>query len=42
MRSVDLHRNDDGTWSARIYSVVFTGSYAECVAWLRANGESLP
>jgi hypothetical protein len=42
MKSVDLCRNADGTWTARIFSVTFTGSYEECVGWLRANGESLP
>lgn len=40
-RPVSLDRNDDGTWTASIYSTTFSGSYEECVAWLRANGEQV-
>jgi hypothetical protein len=32
----------DGTWTARIFRVNFTGTYDECIAWLRANGEEKP
>lgn len=39
MKPVSLSRNPDGTWTARIYSTTYSGSYAECVAWLRAHGE---
>lgn len=40
MKSVDLTDNHDGTWTARIYDhLYFTGTYAECCAWLRSQGE---
>ena len=39
MKAVDLTRDPDGTWTARIFSAIFTGTRDECVAWLRANGE---
>lgn len=39
MKAVDLYRNNDGTWTARIFDQTFRGSYDECVAWLRMNGE---
>jgi hypothetical protein len=42
MKSVELSRNADGTWTARIYSTAYTGSYQQCVDWLRNNGESIP
>jgi len=42
MKSVDLYRNNNGTWTARIFTVTFTGTYEECVDWLRANGEYAP
>ncbi|WP_439624033.1 hypothetical protein [Gemmata sp.] len=38
-RAVSLTRNDDGTWTASIYSTTHRGTHEECVAWLRANGE---
>jgi hypothetical protein len=41
-RSVDLVRNDDGTWTARIYSQTFRGTYEQCVQWLWWNGENAP
>lgn len=39
MKSVDLWRNPDGSWTARIFSVTFTGTREACLTWLRANGE---
>lgn len=42
MKAVDLYRNPDGTWTARIFSQTFTGTYEECMGWLRANGEHGP
>lgn len=41
-KAVELTDNGDGTWTARIYSTTYTGTYAECVAWLRNNGEFAP
>jgi hypothetical protein len=41
MSTVDLWRNPDGTWTARIYSQEFRGTYEECRRWLRNNGESV-
>jgi hypothetical protein len=38
-KSVDLTENGDGTWTARIYGTTYTGTRAQCVAWLHANGE---
>ena len=40
--AVSLTRNDDGTWTATIFSQRYTGTYDECVDWLWANGESRP
>ncbi len=42
MKSVDLNRNSDGTWTARIFDVTFTGTREACLDWLRGNGESPP
>jgi hypothetical protein len=42
MRAVDLYRNADGTWTARIFSQTYTGTREACVAWLCANGEYAP
>lgn len=39
MRAVDLSRNADGTWTARIYGTSYTGTREACLAWLRAHGE---
>lgn len=39
MKSVDLYRNSDGTWTARIFEQTFRGTREQCVAWLRMNGE---
>jgi hypothetical protein len=39
MKAVDMWRNADGTYTARIFSQTFTGTYEECWAWLRNNGE---
>lgn len=39
MKAVDLYRNGDGSWTARIFQTEFTGTREQCVAWLRANGE---
>lgn len=39
MKSVDLYQNSDGTWTARIFSQTFQGTYEQCAAWLRMNGE---
>ena len=41
MKAVDLYKNADGTWTARIYSQRFVGTYDECRQWLRANGEDV-
>jgi hypothetical protein len=41
MQAVRCEQNSDGSWTAWIFSVSFTGTYAECVAWVRANGEEL-
>ena len=40
MRAVDLSPNPDGSWSARIFELTFTGTYEACLAWLRSNGEA--
>jgi hypothetical protein len=42
MKAVDLWPNSDGTWTARIFSVTFTGTYQQCLDWLKGNGESPP
>jgi hypothetical protein len=42
MKAVALTRNPDGSWTARIFATEFTGTYEECVGWLRANGEETP
>lgn len=40
MKPVDIYQNPDGSWTARIYThMYFTGTYAECMAWLRSQGE---
>ena len=39
--AVELRRNADGTWTARIFEVTYTGTRDECLAWLRANGEEV-
>lgn len=40
MKAVDCTQNANGTWTARIYThLYFTGTYAECMAWLRSQGE---
>lgn len=39
--AVELTRNDDGTWTARIFDVCLVGTRDECVEWLKANGEYL-
>jgi hypothetical protein len=40
MNPVELSRNNDGTWTARVFSQCFSGTYEECVRWLRMNGEA--
>lgn len=40
-KAVSLSQNPDGTWTARIFSTTFTGTYDECQGWLQANGESV-
>lgn len=40
MKAVELIDNSNGTWTARIFRQTFTGTYAECTAWLQAQGES--
>jgi hypothetical protein len=37
MKSVDWWRNADGTWTGRVYSLTFTGTYLEVMAWLRSQ-----
>ena len=39
MKAVDLWQNANGTWTARIYAQTYSGTYDQCVAWLRNNGE---
>ena len=40
MRAVDITRNSDGSYTARIYNhSYFTGTYGECMAWLQSQGE---
>jgi hypothetical protein len=41
MKSVDLYSLPSGLWTARIYDQTFVGTYEECVAWLRNNGEQV-
>jgi hypothetical protein len=41
MKAVDLWKNPDGTWTARIFSQTFSGTYEQCVDWLRGNGEQV-
>jgi hypothetical protein len=41
MKPVGLEQNPDGTWTAWIYATRFTGTRAECVNWLRMNGEEI-
>jgi hypothetical protein len=41
MRAVDLHRNSDGSWTARIFDQTYTAkTREECEQWLRNQGES--
>lgn len=40
MKSVELYRLAGDVWEARIFGIHFQGSYEECLAWLRANGEN--
>lgn len=42
MKAVSLDQNPDGTWTARIFSQTFTGSYQECRNWLEWNNEYAP
>jgi hypothetical protein len=35
VKIVDCWQNPDGTWTARIYSLTFTGTYEECQNWLK-------
>lgn len=42
MRSVDLWKNNDGSWTGRIFSTRYTGRYEEVLAWLIANNEAIP
>ena len=39
IKPVEITRNADGSYTARIYSTTYTGTYEQCVAWLRAHGE---
>lgn len=39
MKAVDLWQNPDGTWTARIFDMTFTGTREECENWLYMNGE---
>lgn len=40
MKSVRIEKNNNGTYSAYIYSTcICTGTYDECVQALRWNGE---
>lgn len=39
MKAVRYYENADGSWTAWIFSRGFTGTYIECMEWLRANGE---
>lgn len=41
MPPVELTKNIDGSWTARIFSTRFTGTYEQCLTWLRANGETV-
>lgn len=41
MKSVDLYRNADGTWTARIFDLTYSGTREACVQWLRNQGESV-
>ncbi len=41
MKAVDYWQNADGSWTGRIYSSTYSGTYAEVMNWLRANGEQL-
>ena len=40
MKAVDLWNNNDGTWTARIFSQTFPGTEEECKRWLKMNGET--
>lgn len=39
-KSVGIEPNTDGSWTAWIYSTRFTGTYDQCLDWLKANNES--
>jgi hypothetical protein len=39
MKSVELSQNSDGTWTARIKSTCFCGTYQQCVDWLKGHNE---
>ncbi len=39
MKAVRIERNDDGTYTAWIFSTSHTGSYEECKGWLAGHGE---
>jgi hypothetical protein len=39
MKAVAIDKNPDGTYTARIFSSTFTGTYSQCVAWIHANNE---
>lgn len=41
MQAVRINKNTDGTYTAYIFSTSFTGSYADCVNWLKCNGETI-
>lgn len=39
-KMVEITQNEDGTYTARIFSQTFTGTLEQCREWLWANGES--
>jgi hypothetical protein len=42
MKAVDVSQNQDGTWTARIFSLTYTAkTREECVQWLRMQGEDV-
>lgn len=41
MKVIDYWQNADGTWTARLWSQTFTGTYEQCIAWIRSNGEHI-
>lgn len=38
MKAVDFYQLSPDLWFARIFTQTFSGTKAECEAWLRANG----